>query len=137
MTTHTTTSPVSAPDTTKAAWPAYVAVVAGGALLLHAGLVIGTEDEMTDAVTVTLYLGGVLLAITAAIGAGLRRRRGLRTVTAVGLVVLLVAWVMGVGDLLTPIFEAFKDEDYVGDAGPIGLLGLLLVVLGLYGGRQA
>ena len=117
-------------ETSTSSWPAYLAVLAGGAMLLHAVLVIGSEDEMTDAVTVTLYLGGLAVALIAAISMGVTARRGRRALIAIASPILIVAWVMGIGDLLTPVFEAFKDEEYVGDAGPIGLLGVVLIVIG-------
>jgi hypothetical protein len=125
-----TATTIDQPTSTRS-WPAYLAVLAGGALLLHAVLVIGTGDEMSDAVVVTLYLGGMVVAIAAAIGMGVTARKGRRALIAIAFPVFLVVWAMGLGDLLTPLFEAFKDEEYVGDAGPIGLLGVFLIVLGL------
>jgi hypothetical protein len=123
----TTTMPV---ETDRGNLPAYLAILAGGALLLHAVLVIGSEDGL-DTAAVILFFGGNLLALAAAITTGLRARRGWRALTAIGLSVLVIAWVMGLGDLTEPLFEAFKDEDYVGDAGPLGILGAALLALGI------
>jgi hypothetical protein len=115
-------------------WVPYVAVAAGATLLLKAVLVIGTEDADTP-ITPLLYLAGLLLALAAAIGFGLSRRRH-RALIAIGSSLLVVLWVMGIGDLLTPVFEAIKDEEYVGDEGPIALLGLILLALGVLGSQR-
>ena len=115
-------------------WVPYAAVAAGATLLLKAVLVIGTEDADTP-ITPLLYLVGLLLALAAAIGFGLSRRRH-RALVAVGASLLIVFWVMGIGDLLTPVFEAIKDEEYVGDEGPIALLGLVLLALGALGSQR-
>jgi len=131
MTAVRTTIVAVAPETSRAAWPAYAALVAGGALLLKAGLIIGNEGEMNESVTTGLYLGGLLVALAAAVGTGLQARRGRRTVTAVGLVLLIVVYVMALSDAVGPLFEAIKDEAYVSDEGPVGLLGLALLALGL------
>jgi peptidoglycan/LPS O-acetylase OafA/YrhL len=112
-------------------WVPYAAIIAGASLLLMTVLIFTTKDDVSDSVAVPLYLGGLLLALAAAVGTGLRMRRGRRAIVAVGLSMLVVAWAMGIGDLLTPIFEAlFGDKEYVGDQGPIGLFGAVLVALG-------
>lgn len=111
-------------------WAPYAAVVGGAALLLKAALIIGSGNDVADGLTGALYLGGLLLAVVAAIGAGLRWRRGRRAIVAVGLVLLLLAYVMVLSDAVGPLFELVSDEAWVGDEGPIGLLGLVLLGLG-------
>jgi drug/metabolite transporter (DMT)-like permease len=118
----------------KHSWVPYAAVAAGAVLLLKAVLIFGAQGDDFGAVTGVLYLAGLLLALAAAIGFGLQQRRGRRTLVAVAGVVALVAWVIGVGDLTAPAFESvFGDEAYVGDEGPIGLLGVVLLALGARG----
>jgi hypothetical protein len=112
-------------------WVPYAAIAAGASLLVMTVLVFATEDKVSDATAAPFYLAGLLLAVAAAIGAGLRSRPGRRLLIAVPLVVLIVAWAMGLGDFTTPVFEAlFGDKKYVGDQGPIGLLGVVLLALG-------
>lgn len=111
-------------------WVPYVAVAAGAAYVLKVALIWGSDDTANDAVVGVLYLGGLLLGIAAGIGAGLRQPRGRRAVVAVALPVLLVAWVMGLGDLLKPVFGAFSDAEHVQVEGPLLVLGLVLLALG-------
>lgn len=116
--------------TERHAWVPYVTVAAGALLLLHAVLIFATADTASDSITVSLYLGGLLLALVAAVGTGLRQRKGRRLLVGVACAFGLVAWAMAVGDFLTPVFEAVKDEAWAGDAGPIGVLGVVLLALG-------
>jgi hypothetical protein len=117
-------------------WVPYVTVVSGSAFLISSAMVFATDGDEPP-VSVGLYFGAIALALAAAIGFGLTRRRGLRAVTGSGLAVLLVAWLMGVGDLLTPVFERISDKPYAGDEGPLVLLGLVLLGLGALAGRSS
>jgi hypothetical protein len=109
-------------------WVPYAAIAAGSILLLESILIISSEDTVNGTAMVTMYFTGLLLALAAAIGTGLRQRKGRRALVAVGCVVALVVWVMS--DLVAPVFEAMSDAPWVGDEGPIGLLGAVLVALG-------
>jgi drug/metabolite transporter (DMT)-like permease len=113
-------------------WVPYAAIAAGTILLVKAVIVISSDDEVLTDVTAWMYLAGLLLAVAAAVGYALNRERR-RALIGVGLVLAIVAWVIGVGDLLTPVFEIFSDSDYLGDEGPIGLLGVVLLALGARG----
>ena len=110
-------------------WVSYVAVAAGAALLVKAVVIIGSGGE-EPGVTGLLYLGGLLLALAAAVGAGLRARRGRRALTGVGLCLALVAFVVVLSDALAPVFEALSDAPWVADEGPVGVLGAVLLALG-------
>ena len=110
-------------------WFPYVAIAAGAVLLVKAVIVISSDDEVLTDSTAWMYLIGLLLAVAAAVGYALSRQRH-RALVGAGLVLAIVAWVIGVGDLLTPVFELFSDSEYLSDEGPIGLLGVVLLVLG-------
>lgn len=112
-------------------WVPYVAITAGATLLVKAVIVVASDDEVLTATTGWMYLVGLLLAAAAAVGYAMSRRY--RVLTGVGLVLAIVAWVIGVGDLLTPLFEVFSDSEYLADEGPIGLLGVVLLGLGARG----
>jgi hypothetical protein len=115
----------------KHSWVPYAAIAAGASLLVMTVLVFATEDKVSDSTAVPFYFAGLLLGIAAAIGAGLRSRPGRRLLVAVPLAVLVVAWAMGLGDFTAPLFEAvLGDKEYIGDQGPIGLLGAVLLALG-------
>lgn len=118
---------------THHSWVPYVAVASGACLLLKAVLIIATEDGVADVAEVGLYLGGILLALAAAIGAGLRSRHGRRAVTAVGLCLLVVFYVMGLSDGVEALFAPISDAPWVRDEGPVGLLGVILLALGARG----
>ncbi|MBK5305080.1 MAG: hypothetical protein JJD92_00175 [Frankiaceae bacterium] len=113
----------------KHSWVPYAAIAAGAVLLAKAVIVISSDDEVLTSTTGWMYLIGLLLAVAAAVGHALNRERH-RALIGAGLVLALVAWVIGVGDLLTPVFEVFSDSEYLADEGPIGLLGVVLLVLG-------
>jgi hypothetical protein len=113
----------------KNSWVPYVAIAAGAVLITKAVIIISSDDEVLTATTGWMHLIGLLLALVAAVGYALGRDRH-RALVGVGLVVALVAWVMGIGDLLTPVFEIFSDSDYLGDEGPLAVLGLVLLALG-------
>ena len=118
----------------KHSWVPYAAIAAGASLLIMTVLVFATEDDISEAVAVPFYFAGILLGVAAAIGLGLRSRPGRRVLVAVPLAVLVVAWAMGLGDFTAPLFEAaFGDKEYIGDQGPIGLLGVVLLALGARG----
>lgn len=116
----------------KHSWVPYAAIASGASLLVMTVLVFATEDKVSEAAAVPFYFAGVLLAVAAAIGAGLRARPGRRALVGIGLTVLVIAWVMVIGDVLTEsAFEAmFDGQEYAGDQGPLGLLGAALVALG-------
>jgi hypothetical protein len=128
MTATATSRDDAAVGNARHTWVPYAAITAGAMLLIKAVLIIGSEDSIADAPMVTLYFGGIAVALAAAIGAGLRARRGRRTLVAVGLSVALVLFIItGLGG---PVFAAMSDAAWVEDEGPIGLLGLILIALG-------
>ena len=111
-------------------WVPYAAVAAGAAYVLKVALIWGSDDTANDTVIGILYFAGLLLGIAAGIGAGLRQRRGRRALVGTVLSVLLVVWVMGLGDVLKPVFAAFSDAGHVAEEGPLLVLGLVLLALG-------
>jgi hypothetical protein len=114
--------------TERHTWVPYVGIIAGALLLLKAALIIGSENRVSEGAMAMLYLGGILLAVVACVGVGLRQRRGRRTLAGVGSVLAVLAFVMVLSDGVAGIFAAMSDAPWVGDEGPVGLLGLLLVL---------
>lgn len=127
-TTARTTTPTGEGAGSRHRWVPYVAVISGAILLLKAALIIGSEDGLDETLTALLYLAGVLLGIVAAVGAGLRARPGRRTLVAVGLSVAFVMFI--ISGITEPLFGALSDSAWVEDEGPIGLLGLIVLLLG-------
>ena len=117
------------------AWVPYVAALAGAAYLLKTVLAVTTEDGVdAGPVYAVLYFAGLALGLAAAIGTGLRRDRiAARVGVALGLSVLLVAWVMGLGEVLEPVVGVVSDAKSVQDEIPIGVAGAVLLVLGYLG----
>lgn len=116
--------------TERHTWVPYVAVVAGALLLLKAVLIIGSGNEISEGAMAVLYLGGLLLGLAAAVGAGLRQRKGRRTLVGAGAAFGLLLFVMVLTDGLAGLFSVFSDAEWVADEGPIGLLGVILLALG-------
>lgn len=111
-------------------WVPYVAAAAGAALLLKAVLIIGSSNAVADGPMAVLYLGGLLLAGVAAVGAGLRRERiAARVGVALAGVVLLAVWIMGLGDSLKPLIAAVSDAEHVQAEVPVALAGVALLAL--------
>lgn len=109
-------------------WVPAVGALAGAALTVKAALIIGSGGAVGDQPMAVLYLAGIAVSLAAAVGLGLRRRPvWQRIVLAVAAPLLLVAWIIGLGEVLNPVAELFSDEAYVGDELPVGVAGLALL----------
>jgi predicted transporter len=117
-------------------WVPYASVVAGACQLVSSSIVFATDGD-EPGVSVALYFLGVALAIAVAIGFGMSRRPGRRALVAVAGSLLVVARIMALGDQLTPVFEVFSKKEYVGNEGPLVLMGLVLIGLGARAGRSS
>ena len=117
-------------------WFPYTCVAAGACQLISSSIVFATDGD-EPGVSVALYFLGVALAIAVAIGFGMSRRPGRRALVAVAGSLLVVAWIMALGDQLTPVFEVFSKKEYVGNEGPLVLMGLVLIGLGARAGRSS
>lgn len=110
-------------------WVPYVAAASGASLLVVATLDMATRGRLASSTFVPVYLTGLALAVAAAVGTGLRRSSTLSRVgVAVGLVLGVAAWIMAVGDMLTPLTDLVSKSEYVGDDVPIALLGAGVLV---------
>lgn len=132
MTTSTDTA--LSTDARRHPWVPWVAAVAGAAFLLKAVLIIASGDRIGDAPMAVLYLGGLFLGVVAAVGFGLRRERtAAKVAVAAGGVALLVMWIMGLGDLLTPLVALVSEAEHVQVEVPIGVAGAVLLAAGWLG----
>lgn len=114
-------------------WVPYVAIISGALLLVKSTLIIGSEDSLPGGPEVAMYLTGLLLGIGAAVGVGLRQRRGRRAPVAIALCIALVAYIVAFSDVVGMAFEAMSDAPWVADEGPVGVLGAVLLLLGARG----
>jgi len=134
MSVNTTAQSTTSPATARHRWVPAVGALAGLALTVKAGLIIGTGDAIAEQPMAILYLTGLGVGAAAAIGLGLRRNKlALRIATAVLAPLLLIAWIMGLGEVVEPLFQLFSDAQYVRDEGPIGLLGVVLLAAAYVG----
>lgn len=111
-------------------WVPYVAALAGSILVFKVALVIASNNEALEGpMGGVSHLGGVGLGLVAAIGVGLRAGGGVgrRIAVGFGAVLLLVVWVMGLGDTLKPVIGAVSDAQHVKEEVPIGIAGVALL----------
>lgn len=126
-TTPTTTAPTTARRHT---WVPMVAALSGAAYVFKVSLILATDNRISEGPMAVLYLGGLALGLAAAVGAGLRQRGVLRSLAVgAGSAVLLIAWIMGLGEVLEPALAAVSDAQHVQDEVPILVAGLVLLVL--------
>lgn len=128
--TSSTSATTRTTSTARHTWVPAVAALAGLAYVLKVTLILVTDDGAPDTATAVLYIGGLVLGLAAAVGAGLRQRGALRR-AAVGLgsAVLLVAWIMGLGEVLEPLLARVSDAVHVQEEVPILVAGLVLLAL--------
>lgn len=120
-------SPASAPRHT---WVPWVAALAGAALTLKIALIAAAGDGMSDTPFAILYLGGLALGLAASVGVGLRQRGALRSLgLGLGSAVLLLAWIMGLGEVLEPLIGLVTSSTTAQEEGPILVAGLVLLGL--------
>lgn len=125
-----TTLTTDAPTTVRHSWVPWVAALAGAAYVLKVSLILATDDRISGAPMAVLYLGGLALGLAAAVGAGLRQRGALRGIgVGFGSAVLLVAWIMGLGEVLEPALATVSDAKHVQEEVPILVAGLVLLGL--------
>lgn len=111
-------------------WVPWVAALSGAALTLKVLLIFAGGDDVPDAPFAVLYLGGIAAGLVAALGAGLRQRGVLRGIgIGLGSAILLVAWIMGLGEVLEPVVALVSDRTYVQEETPILVAGLVLLAL--------
>ena len=120
----------SSSSTARHTWVPWVAGLAGAAFTLKVLLIAAAGDDVSDAVFGVLYLAGLALGLVAAVGAGLRQRGWARSLgVGIGAAVLLVMWIMCLGDLLKPVVGVVTDSETAKDEVPILLAGLVLLAL--------
>lgn len=117
-------------------WVPAVGALAGAALATKAALIIGSGNAVGDTPMAVLYLAGNAVALVAAVGLGLRRRRlWQRIVVGVAAPLLFAAWILSLGEILNPVSELFSDAAHVGDELPVGVVGLALLAASYVGYR--
>lgn len=116
--------------TARHSWVPYVAAAAGTALLFKGSLAAWRGEDTPDTAMAALYLGGILLGVVAAVGLGLRQRGLLRGLAVGGgPALLLVFWIMGLGEALEPVVALLTDVRHTQEEVPIAVAGLGLLVL--------
>lgn len=117
--------------TPRHTWVPWVAALAGAAYTLKVTLILASgEGGLPDWPYAVLYLSGLALGLAAAVGAGLRQRGVPRSLAVgAGSAVLLVAWIMGLGEVLEPVVAVVSDQTYVQEEVPILVAGLVLLAL--------
>ena len=123
--------------TSRHTWVPAVAALSGAAFVLDTALVVGFHDRIPDGPMFAMYDVAILLGAIAGVGLGLRRDHlGARIAVAVVAPLLVVAWILGLGEVLEPAVGLFSDRDYVQDEIPVGVLGLVLLASAYVGYRH-
>jgi hypothetical protein len=118
-------------------WVPAVAALSGAAFVLDTALVVGFHDRIADGPLFVMYDVAILLGAAAGVGLGLRRDHvAARVAVAVLAPLLLVAWILGLGEVLEPAVGLFSDKGYVKDEIPVGVLGLVLLAAAYVGYRH-
>lgn len=111
-------------------WVPAVAALAGAALTLKIVLIAAGGDGMSDTPFAVLYLSGLGLGLAASAGVGLRQRGVLRSLGfGVGSAALLLAWIMGLGEVVEPLVGLVTSSTTAKEEAPILLAGLVLLAL--------
>lgn len=130
---------ITVDSTTRAprhTWVPAVGALAGLALTVKAALIFATANTVGEAPAAALYLGGLALGLAAAVGLGLRRhKRVWRVVVSLLAALLLVWWIVGLGEILNPVARLVSSAAYVGDELPIGVAGVALLLMSFVGYR--
>ena len=121
------------PESRLVRWGAIAAMVAGAALVLKVTFIFVTDGNASDSITAALYIGGYLIPLFAA--AGIAAKFASRWFTRVGVwfgVFLLHAmYITMLSDGVKGLINAVADvPTYVGDEGPVALIGLVWLVVG-------
>lgn len=117
-------------------WVPALGALSGVALTAKAALIIGSGNAVGEQAMALLYLGGIAVGLVAAVGLGLRRRPvWQRVLVGAAAPLLLVAWIVGLGEILNPVARLFSDAAYVGDELPVGAAGLVLLAAAYVGFR--
>jgi hypothetical protein len=116
-------------------WVPTVGALSGLAFVVDTAIVVGWHDP--DGALFVLYDFAILLGVIAGVGLGLRRTAlWARIAVAVAAPILVVAWIMGLGEVVEPLVAQFSDKQYVQDEIPPGLLGLVLLAASYVGFRN-
>lgn len=111
-------------------WVPWVAALAGAALTLKIVLLAAGGEGMSDTPFALLYLSGLALGLAASVGVGLRQRGALRSLgLGLGSAVLLLAWIMGLGEVLEPLVGVVTSSTTAQEETPILVAGLVLLGL--------
>jgi hypothetical protein len=118
-------------------WVPAVGALAGAALAVKYGLMMSSGDGAPDSTYAFLWFAGTILGAVAGIGLGLRRHPvWQRLVVALVAPLLVLAWIMGVGEVLEPVAA---DLGHTADEAvefPLGVLGVVLLAAAYVGFRH-
>lgn len=115
-------------------WVPYVAAAAGACLTVKGTLIIATGSGIPEAPMAVLYLGGLLLALVASAGAGMRQHGWPRRLgVGFGAAFLLLLWIMVLSDAVKPVVGLVSDAEHVQNEVPVVVAGLALLLLAVRG----
>lgn len=108
------------------------AIVAGLALLLKVALILVTANTISPSVAGVLYLVGVALPLLAAAGLATAGSSWAKRIgIAAGVVLAHLFFIMMLSDAVGGLVEMVTARAYLVDELPVGLLGLMWLVVGV------
>ena len=135
MTTVSTQQPSTTPR--RHPWVPIVGALGGAAFVLDCAFVLAFDNTFPDAPLIVMYDVAILLGVISGVGLGLRRTAlWARIAVAVGAPLLVLAWIVGLGEVVEPLVAMFSDKQYVQDEVPPGLLGVVLLAASYVGFRH-
>ena len=118
-------------------WVPLVGALAGAAFAAKYALMMSAGSAASDNVYAVLWFAGTGLGAVAGVGLGLRRRVAWqRVVVGIAAPALVLAWIMGLGEILEPVAAGIGHNADEATEFPLGLLGVVLVAASYLGYRN-
>ena len=123
--------------TPRHTWVPVVGALAGASFAAKYALMMSAGPTASDNAYAVLWIAGTVLGAVAGVGLGLRRRAVWeRVVVAVAAPALVLAWIMGLGEILEPLATSIGHTTDEAIEFPLGLLGLVLLAASYVGYRH-
>lgn len=123
--------------TPRHTWVPVVGALAGAAFAGKYALMMSAGSAASDNAYAVLWFAGTALGAVAGVGLGLRRPDlWQRIAVGVAAPVLVLAWIMGIGEVLEPVAAGMGHTADQATEFPLGVLGVVLLGAAFLGYRH-